>query len=93
MAVVMILRVWALYSRSKFILGALIVLYTVDFILYLVDCFLLSTHDKVIGVFITAAYMHAPRLSSLSAALPVVQLPLLRCSTFRFVYYNPVPPP
>ena len=33
----MILRVWALYNRSMFILGALLTLYAIELILFLVD--------------------------------------------------------
>ena len=48
--VVMILRVWALYGRSKFILGILLTLYAIEIILGLVSCIILSTQNNPIGM-------------------------------------------
>ena len=42
-AVVMILRVWVLYNKSRFILGALLVLYAIELVSYVADCLLFST--------------------------------------------------
>ena len=43
-AVAMILRVWALYGRSKFILGALLTLYAIEIIPNLALCVWVGTH-------------------------------------------------
>ena len=45
-AVVMILRVWALYNQSKTVLGVLLTLYTIELILYLVDSIMLTNMNK-----------------------------------------------
>ena len=39
----MILRVWVLYNKSRFILGALLVLYAIELVSYVADCLLFST--------------------------------------------------
>lgn len=49
-AVVMILRVWALYRRSRFILGALLTLYAIEVIVALVNCVVVSTRSGSLGM-------------------------------------------
>ena len=49
-AVVMILRVWALYSRSRIILGALLTFYFLEVIPYLIVCIISSTQEKTLGM-------------------------------------------
>lgn len=44
-AVVMILRVWALYGRSKIILGALLIFYGIEVIVNLGYCIWISVRD------------------------------------------------
>ena len=46
----MILRVWALYSRSRFILGTLLALCAVEIILSLIVCAALSAQNEPIGM-------------------------------------------
>ena len=43
--VVMLLRVWAMYNQSKYILGTLLTVYTIEVVLYLVDCVMYSTSN------------------------------------------------
>ena len=43
----MILRVWALYARSRVILGALLTLYSVEVVAYLVFCVMASAEDEI----------------------------------------------
>ena len=47
--VAMILRAWALYNRSRFILGVLLTLYAIEVIVYLVDVVILSTQSESAG--------------------------------------------
>ena len=42
----MILRVWALYSRPRFLLGTLLTFYAVEVISYLVSCAILIVHIR-----------------------------------------------
>ena len=49
-AVVMIIRVWALYHRSRLILCALLVLYVTEVILILISCVMLSTQSTPVGM-------------------------------------------
>lgn len=49
-AVVMILRVWALYGRSRIILGVLLALYVMEIIPFIIACIILSTPDGSIGM-------------------------------------------
>lgn len=49
-AVVMILRVWALYGRQRFILFSLLVLYGTEVISYLVSSVLTSARGVTIGM-------------------------------------------
>lgn len=49
-AVVMILRVWALYSQSKFILTILLVLYAFEVIVGLTSCIITSSHNTGVGM-------------------------------------------
>ena len=46
---VMILRVWALYSQSKFILSALLTLYDIEVFTDLVFCVFFSTPNQSTG--------------------------------------------
>ena len=48
--VVMILRVWVLYSRSKVILGVLLTLYVLEIIPFIVACIILSTPNEFRGM-------------------------------------------
>ena len=48
--VVMILRVWALYGRSRVILGALLTFYAIEGIAYLVCCVMECIHDGSLGM-------------------------------------------
>lgn len=41
-----ILRVWALYSRSRIILGVLLALYSIEIILFVVDRVVFSTEKN-----------------------------------------------
>ena len=50
LAVAIILRVWALYSRSGFILGALLTMYAIEIIPYLIFCIRFSVQNEHIGV-------------------------------------------
>ena len=49
-AVVMILRLWALYNRSKFILGPLLTLYAIEVISYITYCVVLHAQNQLVGV-------------------------------------------
>jgi hypothetical protein len=49
-AVVMILRVWALYNRSKIILGVLLAFYVLVIIPFIIACIILSTPDGSTGM-------------------------------------------
>ena len=55
-AVVMILRVSALYNRSRFILGILFTLYAVELILYLVDRVILNITQHA-GMWSVVSYL------------------------------------
>ena len=46
----MILRVWALYNRSKSILGVLLALYAVEVIVALVNCIIVSAQNQRLGM-------------------------------------------
>ena len=52
----MILRVWALYGQSRFILGALLTLYAIEVVPNLVLCVKVSTQNKSIGVWTMTSY-------------------------------------
>lgn len=49
-AVAMILRVWALYARSRFVLGILLTLYAVEVVVYLVFGVMSSAEGRAQGV-------------------------------------------
>lgn len=49
-AVAMILRVWALYNRSKLILAILLTLYAIQLIIYATFCVILSTQSESTGM-------------------------------------------
>lgn len=48
-AVVMILRLWAMYNRSRFILATLLSLYVIETVSYLVYCVVLGTQNQLVG--------------------------------------------
>lgn len=48
--VVMILRVWRLYSRSRVIIGVLLTLYLLEMVPFIVACINLSTPNELTGV-------------------------------------------
>ena len=48
--VVMILRVWALYNRSRLILGTLVTFYAMEVILVLVSSIILSIQINRLGM-------------------------------------------
>ena len=54
--VVMILRVWALYGRSRFILGIFLMPYITEITGYLVWCIKTSAQDGPIGTSNMALY-------------------------------------
>ena len=58
-AVVMILRVWAMYDRSRIILGALLTLYATEAVVCLVYCIMESTRIGTLGM--TWFHNTAPR--------------------------------
>lgn len=41
-AVTMILRVWAMYGRSRSILGVLLTLYVLEIVLFIITCTIIS---------------------------------------------------
>ena len=43
--VVMLLRVWAVYNQSKYILNILLTIYVIELVLYLVYCVMYSTSN------------------------------------------------
>ena len=49
-AVIMIVRVWALYNRSKYILRALLLFYVAEVILVLVATLMLCTQSTPVGM-------------------------------------------
>lgn len=50
LAVVMILRVWAMYNRSKIILGSLLTFYVAEIIPSVVNCIVYSDPRNVPGM-------------------------------------------
>ena len=48
--VVMILRVWALYNQSRFILRALLTFYAIEVIVNLVYCVFFNTPNQLMGM-------------------------------------------
>ena len=49
-AVVMILRVWAMYGRSRIVLGALLALYATEAVVCLVYCIMKGTRIESLGM-------------------------------------------
>ena len=75
-AAVMILRVWALYNRSRFILAILLILFTMEIIPYLIFCVIFSIQHQPIGMwnmaFYRARYLLGLLLSQSPAAIAQV---------------------
>ena len=49
--VMMILRVYAMYNRSRTILGVLLVIYTIQAIIFVVTCSIYSDSNYVTGTY------------------------------------------
>lgn len=74
--VVMILRVYAMYSCSRIILGALILMYITEIVILIIGCGIYSNSDYVTGTY-------RPKLTT-HLRNSALQCQLYNCSTPRF---------
>ena len=86
-AVAMILRVWAMYHRSKFVLGTLLVVFIAEAILALgIPIIMVSSLNQVSGMQHLASLCYSTHLAHDSAVVPVQVLDF----NFCVVYVNTI---